>query len=301
MAEVVRIPSSTPNILVEDDCRMFRYGVGGYNGYIPKYKNEIGYEINANSFTVQSGEIVADGYQVDISDLGESITTIASSNMYYYTVYLELDLRISTSPTARVLAQYSLTGYPTIMIGDDLTSFSSGIKRIELYRFTVTNSVISNVNKIVEEIPYLRDIEFTLKEDIAQFKLDTNSSLDALDERLKRLGFREGSVTLSSGTATTNKITRQGNYVIGTVIVDNARLEDSYPVFFTLPNMFRPLTSFSTKMYVNVYDSTEVSNSTEVYTIKFNSDGTVVSTTNNRYGRITKYEINFGFEAPPIV
>lgn len=79
----------------------------------------------------------------------------------------------------------------------------------------LANSNIDDVKANVETIS--TDIE-TINNDLTPIKeaLDGyDISKGTVEERLTKLGFKEGSITLASGfTATTNYLKRQGNYVI---------------------------------------------------------------------------------------
>lgn len=219
---LVRIPSDTPNISPADDCRMFKYAVGGVDGYIKGYGQECGYTVNGRVFTIQSGEIVADGYQVDIDSNGASITAISSSSTYYYTVYAEVDLRISDSPAVSIKSSYSLTEYPTVDIGDNLTVNSFGVHRVPLYRFKVQNGSISSVEKLIDVLPYTHDELETLKLDLSNTKTELSNTKTELSEdisyaesRISKLeNKRLYSARLEDGDRVTVALENNGVYAI---------------------------------------------------------------------------------------
>ena len=156
---MVRQPSQTPNVTNIDDIIPFRYAYGDQDGYVIGKGNEISYTIDGSTFRVNSGRVVLQGVETDIDANGVSFTIDNASETRYFVVYYEVNL--ATQTTAIKLSNYSTSGFPTINAGDDLTANSSGIARLSLYRFTATNSVISNVTKIIKAIQYT-SAEFNL-------------------------------------------------------------------------------------------------------------------------------------------
>lgn len=156
---MVRQPSETPNVTNIDDIIPFRYAYGNQDGYVIGKGNEISHTIDGSTFRVNSGRVVLQGVETDIDANGVSFTIDNASETRYFVVYYEVNL--ATQTTAIKLSNYSTSGYPTIDAGDDLTANSSGIARMELYRFTATNGVISNVSKVAKAIQYNR-AEFNL-------------------------------------------------------------------------------------------------------------------------------------------
>lgn len=118
-----------------------------------------------------------------------------------------------------------------------------------------------------------------------------NKSKGTIEERLTRLGFKEGAVILPSGvTASVNKLKRQGNYVIGEVVFnDNFTLQGGTTHLFDLPVGFRPKENITFGDSYGMYGARE-------YTISTNGKAQV-AVSNVAY---RKLHLNFGFEAPPI-
>ena len=143
--ELVRKPSLTPNVVNYDDYRMLRYATGGYNGVNSKYANKCAYEIEGSNFKIKSGEIFLHGVQSKIDGIGETITVVNIAGTQYYSVYLEVDLSIVDNQKTTIKSLYNAVAYPTIEVGDDLTELQTGVARLELYRFTASSGVISNV------------------------------------------------------------------------------------------------------------------------------------------------------------
>lgn len=154
---MVRKPSETPNITNIDDIIPFRYAYGNQNGYVIGRGAEVSHTVNGNQFTVNSGRLVIQGVESDIDANGITLTIDSVSETRYYVVYYEVNLATNTANIK--LSDYDTAGYPTIDVGDDLTANSSGIARLPLYRFTATSGVISNIEKLVKLIKYVKDIE----------------------------------------------------------------------------------------------------------------------------------------------
>lgn len=227
--KMVRKPSDTPNINNIDDIIPFRYAYGNQDGAVKNKGTEISYRVNGNIFTILSGRLVLQGVESDIDANGVDITIDVATDTRYYIVYYEVNLANNT--TNILLSDYSNVDYPIIDKGDDLTSNSSGIARLELFRFTIINGVISNVEKLVKSIDYTGTA-------LIGYDIDKGT----IEERLERLGFKEGSVIIASDSTTSkNSLMRQGNYVFGTVKFTE-RLQlfiNQYRLIATLPEDFK--------------------------------------------------------------
>ena len=83
----------------------------------------------------------------------------------------------------------------------------------------------SNIDDVKEDIETISTNIEAINADLTPIKeaLDGyDISKGTVEQRLSELGFREGSITLASGiTATTNYLKRQGNYVIGKLVITN--------------------------------------------------------------------------------
>ena len=186
-----------------DDIIPFRYAYGNQDGYVIGKGTEISPTIEGNTFRINSGRVVLQGVETDIDANGVSFTIDNSSEARYFVVYYEVNL--ATQTTAIKLSDYSIDGYPSIDTGDDLTVNASGIARTELYRFTATSGVISNVTKTAKAIEY---------SGTALVGYDINKG--TVEERLTALGFKQGGIISNylGGTVQTNTLKRQGNYVL---------------------------------------------------------------------------------------
>lgn len=162
--KMVRQPSETPNINNTDDFIPIRYGYGNQNGYIKNKGNEIGYTINSNNFTITSGRIVLQGVECDIDANGYTITTNTTiASPLYYTIYYEVDL---DNNEVSIKSENDTTSYPVISEGDDLTHTINGVARLVLYKFISTAGVITNVQKLIQEIKYIDSIIEKTKNEI---------------------------------------------------------------------------------------------------------------------------------------
>ena len=157
----------------------------------------------------------------------------------------------------------------------------------------------------------------------------SDTSKGTIEERLTNLGFRQGSINLSSMvTASENKVTRQGNYVIGNLVISALNIENlsliqnsySYKNFTlgTLDAQFSPKTTvivpFSAPIAVNmgydtygiayVYTSVYIypSGNVELRTITYGTRNVsnavdIRPKTNHPSMRLI---LNFGYEAEPL-
>lgn len=198
MVELVRRSSETPNITNRDDACLARYAYGDFSGVVKNFGNEFSYEYSNNVFKLNSGRFVLMGWEVDIDEGGHEVQISPSSGTVYYDVYLEINLM---SETAEIKHKKG-SMFPMGSSGDDLTEFPNGAATTPLYHLTFVNGVLLTALKMFNTLPSLRDIE----------------------ERLDKLGFKEGSMIVSSSdlfTTPENKVTRQGNYVIGKIVFNS--------------------------------------------------------------------------------
>lgn len=152
--EMVRIPSETPNISNIDDFVGLRYAFGNQDGYILDKGNECSYTINGSIFKINSGRLVLQGIECDIDANGVEITVDNVSTKRYYSVYLQINLTLNET---KIISTYDTTTYPIIDIGDNLTQSTTGTARLVLYNFESINGVISNVQKTIKQIQYLKN------------------------------------------------------------------------------------------------------------------------------------------------
>lgn len=233
--KMVREPSETPNINNIDDIIPMRYAYGGQNGYVLGKGTEISNTVNGTNFVINSGRLILQGVECDIDASGVTITIDNIATKRYYVVYLQVNLATNK---AIIDSEYDTADYPAIDLGDDLTENNTGTARMVLYRFTATNGVISNINKVIKEIGYpLNDFDINKGTIEKRIKgLDGyNVSKGTIEERLTRLGFRQGSLTLNSSTAQKiiNNFKRQGNYVIFNIYAENLKIQGNIELNYT--------------------------------------------------------------------
>lgn len=318
----IRKPSETPNIQNIDDIRMVRYAYGNQNGYIKGYGAELSHTATGSTFSINSGIFVVQGVEVKIDANGWSESVSGVTNKRYYTVYGEVNLALEK---AEVKSTYNHAMYPAIEAGDDLTQSTDGTARVELYRFTATNGIIADVVKVIKGIDYYTSLitsainqeqqarENAIEQEqqarqqaitternarISAISAESNArqqQVNTINGRLDSLGFRQGSVSLASGTATVNTVKRTGNYVIGQVTATSAQANT---VVFTLPTNFRPKTQYSFLTGVVSTGQGKDFNDGVTATVRTNGEFYISGTLSGYY--IKSYNVNFGFEAPPI-
>lgn len=150
---LIRENSDTPNITNRDDARMIRYAYGGQNGFVKGRGAELSHTVNGNVFTINSGLINLQGWEVEIDSNGWSTTLSASdAAIKYCAVYCEVNLSLGGS--AKIDLMTALNDYPAVPEGDDLTENPNGTARLVLYRFIAQSGNISNVNKVVTMMLY---------------------------------------------------------------------------------------------------------------------------------------------------
>ena len=150
---LIRQKSDTPNVQNTDDARMVRYAYGGYDGVVKNKGTECSYTTSGTTFKINSGVLVLQGWETEIDGNGweMSIDSLAK----YYAVYLEVNL---ATDTAAIKSAYATGAVPSIESGDDLTTIINGTARMILYTFKTSGGIISEVEKKVSVIRYLKEI-----------------------------------------------------------------------------------------------------------------------------------------------
>lgn len=274
---LIRENSDTPNVTNKDDARMVRYAYGGQNGYVQKYGRELDYIPSDNIFTIGSGMAVLQGWEVVIDSNGWQLELSTSDvTKRYYLVYLEVNLTLGGS--AEIKSKTDELDYPTIEEGDDLTENLNGIARLELYRFTATRGVVADVEKRVSALGYMAD------------------ALIAIDKRLNNLGFRIGTITVSSDFTADSSYTikRQGNYVIGRCLLIPSKTPTVIPVGTVLGIVSEDMIPSED------YEPISAQAKLVVYGKDSPKKGQIEVTLISQFAQVTKVEFTFGWEAPPI-
>ena len=150
---LIRQKSDTPNVQNTDDARMVRYAYGGYDGVVKNKGTECSYTTSGTTFKINSGVLVLQGWETEIDGNGweMSIDSLAK----YYAVYLEVNLATNT---AAIKSAYATGAVPSIESGDNLTTTINGTARMILYTFKTSGGIISEVEKKVSVIRYLKEI-----------------------------------------------------------------------------------------------------------------------------------------------
>ena len=274
---LIRENSDTPNVTNKDDARMVRYAYGGQNGYVQKYGRELDYIPSGNIFTIGSGMAVLQGWEVVIGSNGWQLELSTSDvTKRYYLVYLEVNLTLGGS--AEIKSKTDELDYPTIEEGDDLTENLNGIAYLELYRFTATRGVVADVEKRVSALGYMAD------------------ALIAIDKRLNNLGFRIGTITVSSDFTADSSYTikRQGNYVIGRCLLIPSKTPTVIPVGTVLGIVSEDMIPSED------YEPISAQAKLVVYGKDSPKKGQIEVTLISQFAQVTKVEFTFGWEAPPI-
>lgn len=248
---LVRQTSETPNITNKDDTIMTRYAYGGYNGIVKGFGNECGYTADNGIFKVLDGRIVIDGWEIDIDGAGWSLNLSTVTGTQYHSVYAEInvsteivrlnstfligfypevtkgdDLTQTPNGTARLLL------YNVKVENGVITEV---VKRFEVipYLEQIAKSLFDKNNAVA--VQRARNFDKNKDENgeygelylrFAQIGISNyqgtkaiaplngyNKDEGTIEERLTKLGFKEGSVTGVSGAT----LTKQGRYAILTI------------------------------------------------------------------------------------
>lgn len=231
----------------------------------------------------------------------------------------------SGSTSGKIILRYSLgslgenefvvTTKQGVLTQQDLNENpTNGVYEFELYSYvaTSTNVTLTRTGEYVPDIGGLvQKIDNNIMgEGKPLYGYDTSKG--TIEERLTSLGFKEGSVSLSiDGTATQNEVKRQGNYVFGTVVLNEAYqlIVDTSSgnfTFGTLPINFRP----KEKITCGVITYGDATGSYKKYIpcikAEINTNGTIIvyysgtEYVGNGITIVRLLGVQFGFEANPL-
>lgn len=304
--KLVRQASDTPNITNRDDSRMTRFAYGGINGVMKGYGNELTHSITGSKFGLNSGCIVLHGWEVLVDSWELDLSTVV--NTQYHTVYLEVNV---ASESATIKSTYQTGTFPSIDAGNDLTTYPNGTARLPLYTFVVTSGRISSVTKKFTLLSYYGDRFKTVENNIAN-----------IEQRLSKLGFKEGSVIVPDNTSTfgsnitsaISALNRQGNYVIGVYDVSFNDMEIDSSVGLidaigTIPAQFLPNNDLTIMGIAFVrYGASGVESrcavlaqiSVDKSTGKIYCTFEYSTTANYYFMKANRIVIHFGYEAAPL-
>lgn len=134
----------------------------------------------------------------------------------------------------------------------------TGVYEFELYSYTATPT---NVTLVRNNTDYIPDIGGKLNQLITVLTgtgivgsgnpplQGYNTEKGTVEERLTRLGFKQGSVTMTVGMASSQNIRRQGNYCLFdlTATFNGIELKESTTINFAkLPSEFYPISGITT-------------------------------------------------------
>ncbi len=204
---LIRQKSDTPSVRNIDDTRMARYAYGNYNGVIKSYGTELSASSEGNTFKIGSGCVVLDGWETEFDANGWSFAVDNVDTLRYYSVYLEVNL---ATETTRIVPLYDSASYPVVEKGDDLTEQTTGTAKLLLYRFKAQGGIISNVEAQFTTLEYAR------------------ARIEAIEERLTRLGFKKGRCEISPSAGdpsllpitTVNEIVKIGTNVYINLVIN---------------------------------------------------------------------------------
>lgn len=121
------------------------------------------------------------------------------------------------------------------------------------------------------------------------------STFDSINARLASLGFSQGSVVLSGGSATKNKIYKSGIMVY----VEVEASISSSGLIFTIPYGYRPVEAKTIYGLVQYNTGTGVSWGGATFTISTNGEVRLygINNTTNKYNGVTQVRLQFGYNS----
>lgn len=236
---LIRKNSDTPNIRNYDDARLFRYINQGKSGIIKDYGDELEITQGANNVVhIASGEIVHQGWQVEITSAGFDIQLEGRDTREYYTIYLEINLSIASQQKAEIKYLKGSESYPTIDTGDDLTTTPTGTSRLLIAQVLLQNNAITITPKL-EVIPYYPT--YSLEAEYAS----SDHSKGTIEQRLTDLGFKSGSCIISGSGYTSyssyvNSLVKQGQMVRCELSLGIINSSTTFNMTISAPNDFTP-------------------------------------------------------------
>ena len=248
---LIRKNSDTPNIRNYDDARLFRYIIQDRSGIIKDYGDELAMSKSGNNILhIASGEIVHQGWQVEISSGGFDITLDNRDSVEYYSVYLEINLSIASQQKAEIKFLKGNADYPIVNPGDDLTTTPTGTSRLLIaWVYLVPSSSTFTITRKIDVITYYPSYALNASEASHASEADyasSDHSKGTIEQRLTDLGFKQGSLSItgsgySSLSISANSLTKQGQMVntyVGATITGST---STYNLTISVPNDFRPI------------------------------------------------------------
>lgn len=220
-ANLIRANSETPSIQNYHDARAFRFAYGNQSGIVPNVGQEITMTGSGTNLHIGTGEIVHQGWQVSISGLGLDINLpkpTSSTVVYYYSVYLEINLKNGSNQYAGFDYSRGTGTYPSVPVGDDLTQVTDGTARLLVAKVEMTYDGLHHfsIQPQLKIIQYNDQIITELDGKINDLDERITGDISDLEGRLDALGFKEGVATLIgfSTTASVNSVKKVGKYIL---------------------------------------------------------------------------------------
>ena len=180
-------------------------------------------EATSTTYSAMSNEAIVDFHNGYIVICGRLIECEEGSTVKIVTP-------LSGSVDGKIILRYDLnnsgenefvvTTTSSALVQQDLNENPlTGIYEFELYSYTATQTQVSlvrnNTNYISDVANKIANLT-TLTSPLSDY--DTNKG--TIEQRLTNLGFRSGSVTMTGGTASSQSLTRQGNYCLFSLTAD---------------------------------------------------------------------------------
>ena len=215
---LLRESSDTPNIANKDDVRMARYAYGGTDGIVKNYGSELSYDSTNKSFSIGSGMLVVQGWEVMVDGLGWSIDFSAMpTGLFYYSIYVEVNAEVES---ATIKSLYDTSSYPSVDPGDDLTQRPSGTARLLIYSVQVSNQNVISVRRdapVLEHlVPYVKEAITGVSEKVKNLesRLSSGSLVPKYSDKLHFSDSVTHRFTLNSGVTSFSGVTFKGAYFV---------------------------------------------------------------------------------------
>lgn len=196
-------------------------------------------EATSTSYSAMSNEAIVDFHNGYIVICGRLIECEEGSTVKIVTP-------LSGSIDGKIILRYDLnnsgenefvvTTTTAALVQQDLNENPiTGVYEFELYSYTATPTSVTLVRNNTDYIP---DIGGKL----SQFMSEITSEINSIEQRLTNLGFKQGSVTMTAGIASSQNLRRQGNYCLFDLTADiGVKIEKSTTVYLAvLPSEFYP-------------------------------------------------------------
>lgn len=249
---------------------------------------------NKVTIKFQSGYVVICGRLVECEDG----TTYTLTTPTTGTQNGKIILRFNLSATGE--SEFVLTSTTSALVQNDLNVNTLGTYEFALYDYVASPTRVTLTR---ESLSYVQDIPDYVTGRLSAFTgagkplYQYDEEKGTIEERLTKLGFKSGSVTLESGvTATENTIKKLGNFVIGNITISNMRTPKTTVTLGTIPSGFRPYKTLSFFGGIEGRENDQTYTFSAMCTVTINTSGTIVLTVPTMSYIITNAKLNFGFD-----